>query len=49
MKAKLIQMWYRPLITIEGDTFTVGQCITTWGGIILFLIILNAACGMEWK
>lgn len=47
MKTKIMNMWYKPLLTIEGDTFTVGQCVTTWCGIVLFLIILNISGSME--
>lgn len=44
MKEKLLTIWHQPLITTDGDTFTVGQVITTFAGIVAGLIVLGV-CG----
>jgi hypothetical protein len=41
------RIWCMPFLTIDGDTFTVGQCVLTWSGIVCGLIILGLAGGME--
>ena len=30
-----------PFMTIDGDTFTVGECVLTWAGILAGLILIG--------
>lgn len=43
MKAIIQKLWSMPFLTIDGDTFTVGQCVLTWAGILCGLVLLGLA------
>lgn len=41
MKAIIQKVWTMPFMTIDGDVFTVGQCVLTWAGILAGLILIG--------
>lgn len=43
MKTMFQKVWSMPFMTIDGDTFTVGQCVLTWAGIIAGIVLLGLA------
>jgi hypothetical protein len=43
MKAIIQKVWSMPFLTIDGDTFTVGECVLTWAGIIAGIVLLGLA------
>lgn len=43
MKNFVVKLWSMPFMTIDGDTFTVGQCVLTWAGIIAGIVLLGLA------
>lgn len=36
---KIVQFWQHPLLTIDGDTFTVGECVCTWTGAVALFVV----------
>ena len=41
MKQLVCKLWSMPFLTIDGDTFTVGECVLTWAGILAGLILIG--------
>ena len=34
-------------MTIDEDTFTVGECVLTWLGVLVFIVLLGVVGSME--